>query len=207
MTEDTSLIPLNEAPFTYKTLQRLFTTPTVPERYQLSETGVDDMLAAVLVGREIGIGPMEAINSIYLVNGRTSMEAKLMSALIHRAGHKIKAKVAVTKTVITCYRRDPYTHELDEVGTVEFGAADAKRAKLDGKSTYEQYPQFMHTWRALGLAARLYYADCLAGIGHIPEEVGAIDDIETSVPDDLELEIETPTGEILEIPVDAEVVD
>lgn len=202
MATDPALVPVDEAPITFRTLQALLTTPSVPERYRSSPTGAHDLLAAVLVGREIGVKPMESIGSLYLVNGRVSMEGKLMSALIHRAGHQIKAKINTQKAVVTAFRRDPYTKELNEVGSVEFGAADAKRAGLDKKPTYKEYPQMMYFWRALAMAARMFFSDCLAGIAHVPEELdveGA--EVEIRFPDEVPLEIESD-GDIYEIPAE-----
>ena len=76
--DPTATLALTDQPVTYKTLQRLINTPTVPQRYRESPTGVDDMVAAVLVGTELGLGPMQSINDLYLVNGQVSMTGKLM---------------------------------------------------------------------------------------------------------------------------------
>ena len=108
-------LPIKDAPITMRTLDVLRKTPTVPVRYRESETGVQDMFAAVLVGREIGIEPMEAINSLYLVNGQISMSGKLMSALVHRAGHQIRVDIETKGATATAWRRDYVTHELTEV--------------------------------------------------------------------------------------------
>jgi hypothetical protein len=182
-------IALVDQQVTYRTLQTLINTPTVPNRYKESETGVDDMLAAVMVGKEIGIGPMQAINDLYLVNGQVSMSGKLMSAKVHQAGHAIHLDVTAKKAVATAYRRDPYTHKLVEMGSVEFTDADAKRAGLDTKGTYIKYPGIMKGWRAISNLCRVYFADALAGIAYVPEELDIDAPIE-AIPDVVELEVE-----------------
>ncbi len=149
--------------------------PTVPERYKNKP---NDMLAAILVGKELGIEPMEAVNSIFLVNGTTSMTGKLMSGLVHRAGHELHVKMSVEGSEVTSFRRDPYTHDLHEVGVVTFTRDDAKRANLMDKPTYKAYPAVMMTWRAISQACRIYFADVLSGVAYVPEELNVEADLE-----------------------------
>ncbi len=170
MTTDKLAIPLNEAPVTYNTLKTLIATPTVPARYRESQTGVADMYAATIYGKEMGIGPMTSIYMIYLVNGQASMLGQLMLALIWRAGHKIKVTSDETVATVYCWRR--IDGELVEVGDTSFTIEDAVRADLVDKGTYEKYPRHMLTWRAVSMAARLYYPDVITGVGYVPDELG-----------------------------------
>jgi len=186
---DTLSVPLKDQEITYKTLQVLHGTPTVPKRYRESPTGVQDMLAAVLHGREMGVGAMESIDKLFLVNGQKSMFGTLMCAQIYRNHHKIKVVVKPKAVTVIAYRRDPWTHEFDEQGEWTFSDADAKKAYLDSKDTYEEYPQLMWAWRAISAVSRIYFADCLAGIGYTPEEVGLVEHPEP-LPDFVELEVD-----------------
>jgi hypothetical protein len=147
------------------------------------------MLAAVMVGKELGVGPMESINSIYLVNGQVSMLGRLMCAQIYRHHHALKVMVKPKSVTTIAYRRDPWTHELVEQGEWTFGEAEAKKAYLDSKDTYENYPQLMWTWRSISALSRIYFADCISGIGYTPEEVGLDVPVEP-LPDFVELEID-----------------
>jgi len=187
--QDRMLIPLDEAPITMKTLQTLMGTPTVPTRYRESKTGVADMYAAHLVGKELGIGTMEAINSIFLVNGSVSMLGRLMCAQIYRHGHAINVAVSPKKVTTTAFRRDPYTHKLERHGEWTFTEGDAKKAYLDSKGTYENYPQLMWAWRSISAISRIYFADCISGVGHIPEEMGLDVPVEP-IPDFVDLEVD-----------------
>jgi len=140
------------------------------------------------------------------------MSGKLMSALIHRAGHKIKVRFTTNKVIVTCFRRDPVTLELDEVGEVDFGAADAKAAGLDEKGTYKAYPRLMWAWRAITFAGRLFYADVLSGIAYVPEELNIEDKPEPLDIDNIDVEFDGDYGapqnaaRLIEDELEAEVV-
>lgn len=202
---DAAMVPLAEQQMTMKTLKYISRTPAIPARY---EGRVDDMLAAVMYGNELGIGPMMAINELYLVDGKVSMSGKLMSLLVHRAGHELHVSFTNTATKVKAFRRDPYTHELHEAGEFTFSEADAKKAGLHTKSTYQNYPVMMRTWRAITFACRAVFADALGGFGHIPEEVGIVYDNNGEVEplpetidyiEDVDVELETASAEIASV--------
>ena len=181
--------PVDQTPITFNTLAILMKGPTMPQRYKESATGVMDAYAAILQGREIGLGPMQSINDLYLVNGQISMTGKLMSALVHKAGHQIRMKLTNDKAVAEAWRRDPWSHELEMVGSVTFSKADSKLAGLDDKDTYKSYPRVMMGWRAVSQLCRIYFADCLAGVAYVPEEVGIEVPIE-AIPEVIDVEID-----------------
>lgn len=206
----TTELDVRERPFTYGLLSTLSRTPTIPDRYKNKP---DEMLAAVLVGKELGIEPMEAINSLFLVNGQVSMTGKLMSALVHRAGHELHVKMGIKGATVTCLRRDPYTHELHEVGEVSFSQEDAERANLMEKPTYRAYPSVMMAWRAVSQACRIYFADVLSGVAYVPEEVNieapleaiAVDEFAAIEVDGVDLDAENAVAEVVNT-LDADVV-
>ena len=186
-------VDVRERAFTYGLIKTLAAGPTVPKRYRDKP---NDMMAAVLVGKELGIEPMEAINSIFLVNGTISMTGKLMSALVHRAGHQLKVNIEATKSTCTVFRRQP-DGELMEVGSISFGKKEADLAGLTDKETYLSYPTIMWTWRAVSQACRIYMPDVLSGVGYVPEEVN-VDAPTEAIPMD---------GEDLLIEIDGESID
>ena len=190
-------VPVDEMPITFTTLEMLSGLPTTPERFFGKPM---DMLAVVLVGRELGVKPMSAINNLYLVDGDVAMKGKLMSALVHRAGHQLRIKVKATEVTATAYRRDPYTHELEKVGEFTFGNEDAERAGLADKPAYENFPTIMWSWRAISALCRVYFSDVLEGVGYVPDDLGIVTEPEM-IPDDIEIEL---SEDLIE---DAEVVE
>lgn len=195
--QDKLSVPVGDIPITTNTLAMLATTPAIPERY---EGKVADMLAAVLYGREIGIPPMQAINDLYLVDGKVSMSGKLMSDLVHGAGHQLHVSFTQKATTVAAWRRDPWTHELVHVGDFTFTEQDAKRAGLTDNA-WVTYPQIMRTWRAVTFACRTVFGDCLGGITHTPEELGIPTDFEVEVIPDSIAHIEGVDDESMDLEV------
>ena len=200
-------VPLDDLTVNYQTLTSLINTPTIPNRYRESPTGVQDMYAATLAGKELGIGWWTSIHEIFIVNGQASMQGKMMLALVWRAGHKVEIVIEETKSTVKCWRR--MDGKLEHVGDISFDVEDADRAGLMDKGTYQQYPKTMLTWRAVSMACRLYYPDAILSLGHVPEEIN-IDAPMPKVPgyvydDKGQLEVENAVIE-LETVLDAEVV-
>ena len=169
MSDEKRELSVQEMPITYKTLAVLSSSPTIPQAYR-NKPG--DMLAVALQGRALGIDPLTAINNMDMIDGTISMRAKLMSALIHGRGHIIKVKqLDESACILECFRWHEGAQELIHVGDVPFTIEDAENAGLVGRDTYEKYPKQMLSNRAMTMAARLFYGDCLAGVGYSPNEL------------------------------------
>ena len=171
--EEKMTTPIDGMPITMRTLQTLVQTPTVPERYKKSSTGAQDMMAAVLIGRELGVQPMAAIRQLYLVNGQASMMAMLMAGLVFNAGHRIRYIVDIKDKTVTAeaWRLNPEGDTFEKEGSWVFGAVDAELAELADKGTYQSYPFLMYAARATSALCRLYFPEVLAGIGYVPDEI------------------------------------
>lgn len=127
------------------------------------------VMAAMLTGHEIGIGPMQALSEISVINGRPCMSAKLMRALVHRAGHDLWFEAKGNTKVTICARRADWPE--DRVAKVTWTMDDAKAAGLAGGQNYRKYPRAMLAARATGEICRDNFADVLGGIGYTPEEL------------------------------------
>ena len=126
--------------------------------------------AIMLTGRELGIPPMQAFRSVYVVKGKPTLSAQLMGALILRAGHSYKiVESSNERCEIEFRRRDGTTYRH------EFTAADAKRANLSGQ-TWQAYPKAMLFSRCMSAGARVAMPDVLAGM-YTPEELADPDTV------------------------------
>ena len=154
---------------TLTTLKQFIGTPSVPARWKT----LSDMVAAVLYGKELGLAPMESLQRLYIIGGGVAADGKALNALIHRAGHVlIMEEMSAKRGAVKAMRRDPFTHELIEIGVFEFTWEDAETAGLAGQDTYADYPKDMLYWRAVSRAAKLAFPDVTTGM-LLPEELGA----------------------------------
>ena len=127
------------------------------------------VMAAMLTGNELGIGPMAALSEIGVINGKPCLSAKLMRGLVQRAGHEIWFAEKTNTRVTICAQRSGWPE--DRVAKVTWTMDDANRAGLGGGQNYRKYPRAMLAARATGEICRDNFADVLGGIGYTPEEL------------------------------------
>lgn len=174
MNEELALIPAESAPpgpAEWRAIQQqvkvIANTNFVPQVYRGKP---DEIMAVVLTARELGIGPMQALKHINMVQGRPTLSAELMVALVRRAGHSISGSATDQKAVVTGRRRD----SGDEI-TVEWTVEMARKAKLLPKDNWQAYTQSMLWARAVSQLCRMLFADCLGGVSYTPEDMGEVE--------------------------------
>jgi len=129
-------------------------------------------MVAILHGLEVGLTPMNALQSIAVINSRPTLWGDGALGLVQASGkmssHKewLEGEGDKRKAICVVVRRgDP------EPKTGEFSVADAKKAGLWGKSgPWTQYSDRMLKMRARAFALRDGFSDVLRGLG-IAEEV------------------------------------
>lgn len=155
------------------------------------------ILACILYGREIGLGPMESLSEVHMIDGRPSLSAKAKVKRARQAGHDIWGTVDENAATVTGKRGDN-GREM----TVSFTLEQAKAAGLAGKPNWKNYTEDMLWARAVSrLCRRLFTedgmltaldpdeAEYVAEAEHMAEvfdDLPAIDTFE--VDDDAELE-------------------
>lgn len=129
----------------------------------------DAALAVMVYGHELGLRPMTSLREVFIIEGTPSCSAKLMRALIYRAGHELHfAEQSSTRCVVEGRR-----HDGQGSARVTWEIGDAKRAGLDAKDVWKKYPRQMLAARATSELARLIFADVT--IGYTPEELARVD--------------------------------
>ena len=129
----------------------------------------DAIVAVVLSGWELGLGPMQSLQSIDLIQGRPALSPEGMRALVLAKGHGFDVDATDEYATVHCRRREwPPEREWR---AFTFTLADAERAGLLGKDNWKRYPEAMLTARATGKACRAIFADVIAGLGYTPDEV------------------------------------
>lgn len=129
-----------------------------------------EVLACILTGAELGLGPMQSLRMINVIDGRPAASAELMRALVNRAGHRISV-VEAAQDHVTLYgqRRDTMSD-----ATVTWTVEDAKRAQLWGKGAWTTYPRSMLLARATSELCRQIFSDVVAGL-YTEEETASIE--------------------------------
>ena len=163
--------PLSSAEVNWKTAQKIANTPFVPTAFRGKPEAV---FAAILYGDELGLGPMQSLNSIHVIEGKPSMAPELMRALVARAGHRLDVKLASNDKVVLWGKRA----DNDSEATVEWSMKDAQQAGLAGRGAWKTYPRAMLLARATSELCRMIFADVVAGLSYTPEEASSIAGVE-----------------------------
>jgi len=128
------------------------------------------VLLAIMTGRELGIGTMAAMRSIHIIEGKPTLSAALMAALVLRSG-KAKQFEIIERTneraTIRCWR-DGEEKPID----VTYSVDDAKRAgRVKPGSGWEKNPADMCVARCQAIGARLKWPDVVANM-YLMDELG-----------------------------------
>ena len=142
----------------------------------------DGVVAVVLAGHELGLGPMQSLQTIDLIQGRPSLSPEGMRALILSHGHTLVVEATEEAATVSCRRRE---WSDDQWAAFTFSMADAKRAGLTEKENWKKYPRAMLTARATSEAARAVFADVIAGLSYTPEEIESSGDFVPIPPADV----------------------
>lgn len=174
--------------------ETLLASGLLPDGIKKPEAAV----AIMLKSRELGIGPMYALSHIAIIKGKPTLSANLMTALVKRAGHRLRVLESTDEScTVEGERRDAPGHPERVTWTEE----DAKRAGLWGQGAWKSYPRALLKARAITALCGTMFADVLSGVIYTPEELGAVVDDEGQV-------VEAPDREPAAEPVkEAEVVE
>ncbi len=163
---DPTLLPLASTAISYRTLSMISSTEFVPAGLRGRP---DALLACVLYGRELGLGAMQSLAHIDVIDGRPSPSAELLNRLIREAGHTIEV---VESTEKVCTLRGT-RKDAGETQELSFSIEDAQRAGLTSRPAWKAYPADLLWARPLTRLARRLFPD--AGRAGSPEGVGGPD--------------------------------
>lgn len=154
----------------------------------------EQAIAIALKGREIGIAMMMAFSHIHIVEGKPTISAELMLALIYR--HCPSAQISFDQNDNNSCAIIAARSSKHAPSRFVFSVDDAQRAGVMNKSNWQKYPAAMLRARAISAMARAVFPDALMGCSYIPEELGAVVDEEGNV----EVEPVQPQKEIRVVP-------
>lgn len=150
-------------------------TMFVPRHFQGNP---GDATAAVMLGDELGLSPISALRSIYVISGTPAMYARTMVALAMSHGHEVWTESSTDREVVVCGQRRGSEHVERAVWTID----RARKAGYTSNKKYDSDPQGMLYSKAAAEIARKVAPDVLSGVPYSVE--------------DLELEQPEPTAPV-----------
>lgn len=132
----------------------------------------EKIVVAIQHGAEVGLSPIQSLQSICVINGRPSLYGDALPALAWGSGvleelHEEIEGTGDSRVAVCTTRRKGQERPC----VTRFSVADAKQAKLWGKAgPWKDYPQRMLQMRARSWNFRDNLADVLKGL-HVAEEV------------------------------------
>lgn len=148
---------------------KISTTEFVPKSLRGS---TEKVMAALLAGRELGLGPMTALAHVHIVEGRPALSAESKQALAVSAGHTIDVVETNTEKCVVIARRAGSDRDVK----VEWTMKDAQAAGLANKDNWKKHPRRMLQARATAEAVRLIAPDTTLGIPLTVEEAEDLDE-------------------------------
>jgi hypothetical protein len=149
--------------------QRIAGTELVPAALRGKAPAI---AASILYGREIGLPPMTALRSVYVVNGQVALKAETMRGLILAAGHELVFTESTSARCVARGRRKGAEDWSEVTWTID----DAKRANLRGTG-WSGYPRAMLKARASAELARDLFSDVISGFVALEEQDDADPDV------------------------------
>ena len=151
--------------------------------------GIGDESAVMMImlaARELGLPPMQCLNGgINIINGKIEISARMMSAMVRRAGHTITIKESTDSSCTLVGKRA----DNGELATATYTLVDAQRAGLvKTGGGWVKNPKDMCFARCISRLSRQLFSDVI-GIGYVEGEIKASEQ-EVVVPDDLPIEAE-----------------
>lgn len=161
----------------------LATADMLPKQYRDKPGNV---LLAMEFGDSLGIPTVQAISTINVIDGKPSASAALISALVRRAGHRLRVSGDNTQATATIVRSDDPDFIYESVWTLDRAVTSGLVTLRDGKPfarssfgkplPWETYTAALLKARAITEVARDACQEALMGVQYTPEELGAVVD-------------------------------
>lgn len=156
--------PLDELSDMWRVARRIADTEFVPKALRNRPEAV---MAAIIAGRELGLPPMMSLQNIAVIEGKPTLSAQAMRAIVIARGHLIERVESDDEHCVMRGQRSDTGQEL----TVTWTMADVAKGGIDKgregvKTNWRMYPAQMLTARATSELCRLLFADLLGGLSY-----------------------------------------
>lgn len=135
-----------------------------------SITTPEAAFAVIVTGRELGLSAMQSLRAVHIVEGKPTLSADLMVALVKRSEACLFFRLVESSATVALYE----THRRGEPSPTRlaFTLEEAKAAGVTGKDNWRKYPAAMLRARAAAALARAVYPDLVLGV-YDPDELNA----------------------------------
>jgi hypothetical protein len=148
----------------YQLAQKISATQFAPEQFRGKPA---EAAVAIIAGAEVGLSPLQALQSTYVIGGRPAYYARTMVALAQRQGHEVWTEKETPASVTVCGRRAG----SDQIEQVTVTLEQARKAGWTRNKQYDSNPVDMLWARAASKVCRRIAADALLGIPYSVEEL------------------------------------
>lgn len=155
----------------YQLARRLTATAIVPDQYRNKP---DEAAAAIMLGAELGLSPIAALRSMFVIRGQVGMYVRAQLALVQSRGHRVWTEHESDDSVtVAGYRAGDPEHVEHVTWTIARAqrAGFIRRGRNNEPSQYDLQPRAMLWARAVGELCRRIAADVLAGVPEGDEPV------------------------------------
>lgn len=118
-------------------------------------TSLSKAITKALIGQSMGMGLVQSMNSLYVIDGKVAMDSHAIRNTAVMAGYTIKTlELNEQKAVLEWSIRKDGKEEI--LGTSEYNWEDATKAGLVEKQNWRKFPKDMLFARAITRGARMY---------------------------------------------------
>ena len=126
-------------------------------------------MVKILAGMEIGLSPIQSMNSCYIVGNKVGYETKIFLAKLKETGkydYRVKHEFDDKGVAMGCEVEFLWMNASSEfipIGTSRFDRQDAIRTGLINKDIYKKYPKLMMFYRAASDGIKMFCPQILNG--------------------------------------------
>ena len=148
----------------YEHAKRLCSSGLMPKAFARPE----QVYVAIVMGRELGLSAMQAIRSIYVVEGKPSMSADLIIGLVKKSPTCLYFQCLESTSKVARYGTQRQGNPAPTI--FSFSWEDAEAAGVTGKDNWRKWPAAMLRARCAVSLARAEYPDIAMGL-YDPDEL------------------------------------
>ncbi len=161
-------LPASQAVGEWQVLKEMAQTMMVTGFLPKSLTKPEQVIFIIMKGREIGMGPMQALSQIDIIQGVTCLKAEGMLAQVLK--HCPQARIDYIQNddhacVIEATRPGSAPNRFS------FSMEDATKAGLAGKDNWKKFTRAMLRSRCVSEMCRALFPDAIQGCSYTPEEI------------------------------------